>query len=237
MVNGLTQRYASRMAVADRGNAGAVQIGAMPGAFKVRDHQRRDCCGSSAQGKRQFVLKRHLMHLVCVVCAAHEVHQMSFKHKLALALGAGTTTIATLVITYFEGDRHRAYLDGPGVPTICYGHTRGVALGQTVDHSACERLLRQDLTEALAAVDRRVSVPLPEPRRAALASFVHNFGETKFARSTLLRRINAGEGARACSELSRWIYGKDNASHGRKRMQPGLVKRRRIERQLCEMPS
>src|SRR5260363_25071 len=99
---------------------------------------------------------------------------MSFKHKLALALGAGTTTIATLVITYFEGDRHRAYLDGPGVPTICYGHTRG----------------------------------------AALASFVHNFGEMKFARSTLLRRINAGEGARACSELSRWIYGKDNASHG-----------------------
>src|SRR5260364_241900 len=64
MVNGLTQRYASRMAVADRGNAGAVQIGAMPVAFKVRDHQRRDCCGSSAQGKRQFVLKRHLMHLV-----------------------------------------------------------------------------------------------------------------------------------------------------------------------------
>src|SRR5260363_15085 len=60
----LTQRHASRMAVADRGNAGAVQIGAMPVAFKVRDHQRRDCCGSSAQGKRQFVLKRHLMHLV-----------------------------------------------------------------------------------------------------------------------------------------------------------------------------
>src|SRR5260364_182162 len=69
---------------------------------------------------------------------------------------------------------------------------------------------------------------------AALASFVYHFGETKFARSTLLRRINAGEGARACSELSRWIYGKDNASHGRKRIQPGLVKRRKIERQLCE---
>src|SRR5260364_34487 len=32
---------------------------------------------------------------------------------------------------------------------------------------------------------------------AALASFVYHFGETKFARSTLLRRINAGEGARA----------------------------------------
>src|SRR5260364_395706 len=71
------------------------------------------------------------------------------------------------------------------------------------------------------------------PRSARL--FVHNFGEMKFARSTLLRRINAGEGARACSELSRWIYGKDNASHGRKRIQPGLVKRRKIERQLCEM--
>src|SRR5260363_374841 len=160
---------------------------------------------------------------------------MSFKHKLALALGAGTTTIATLVITYFEGDRHRAYLDGPGVPTICYGHTRGVALGQTVDHSACERLLRQDVTDALAAVDRRVSVPLPARRRAALASFVHNFGETKFARSTLLRPINADEGASACSELSRWMYGKENASHGRSRGERGRYNRRKIERHLCEM--
>src|SRR5260363_188452 len=34
---------------------------------------------------------------------------------------------------------------------------------------------------------------------AALASFVYHFGETKFARSTLLRRINAGEGAHAAN--------------------------------------
>jgi lysozyme len=160
---------------------------------------------------------------------------MRFKHALALAAGTGAVTAATLVITHFEGDRHTAYRDSGGIPTICYGHTQGVALGQTRTHPDCEQLLRADLTQAFAVVNRHVTVPLPEPRRAALASFVHNFGETKFARSTLLRRINAGEGARACRELSRWIYGIDNTSHGRKRIQPGLVKRRRIERQLCEM--
>ncbi len=160
---------------------------------------------------------------------------MNARTALALAAGVGAVTAATLMITHFEGDRHTAYLDGGGIPTICYGHTQGVALGQTLTHPACEQLLRQDLTQAFAVVDRHVTVPLPEPRRAALASFVHNVGETRFARSTLLRRINAGEGARACAELSRWIYGKNNARHGKKRIQPGLIKRRRIERQLCEM--
>lgn len=154
---------------------------------------------------------------------------MNWPHKLMLTAGTSAFALAALTITHFEGSRPTAYLDAPHIPTICYGHTAGVTLGQTLTPAECDALLGRDLSEALAAVDRQVTVALPAHRRAALASFVYNVGETRFARSTLLRRLNAGEGARACAELSRWVY-----SQGRRL--PGLVKRRRLERQLCETP-
>jgi lysozyme len=152
---------------------------------------------------------------------------MEFHHKLALAVGTGAFALAALVVTRFEGYQPVAYLDPPGIPTICYGHTKGVEQGQTLTPAECNALLKGDLGQAFAAVDRYVTVPLSETRRAALASFVYNVGEAQFARSTLLRRLNAGEGARVCAELSRWVI-----SQGQ--VLPGLVKRRAIERQLCE---
>ena len=69
-------------------------------------------------------------------------------------------------------------------------------------------------------------VALPEPPRAALASFVYNVGEGNFARSTLLRKLNQGDLRGACHELSRWVY-----AGGRKLN--GLVSRRATERELC----
>lgn len=152
---------------------------------------------------------------------------MDFRHKLTLTVGTGAFALAVLLVKHFEGKRTVAYLDAPGVPTICYGHTQGVRLGQLLTEAECDELLKGDLGQAFAAVDRHVTVPLSDTRRAALASFVYNVGETQFVRSTLLRQLNAGEDARACAELSRWVV-----SQGQ--VLPGLVKRRAIERQLCE---
>lgn len=69
---------------------------------------------------------------------------------------------------------------------------------------------------------------MPETRRAALASFVYNVGEGQFSRSTLLRKLNAGDAREACAELSRWVYAGG-------RVLTGLVKRRAAERELCEV--
>ena len=151
---------------------------------------------------------------------------MNLKRRLAIGATAGALSIATAVVSYYEGYQPTAYRDPIGVPTICYGHTATARLGQTLSQAQCTDLLQADLGTAFAAVDRRAQIELPPPTRAALASFVYNVGEGAFARSTLLRKLNAGDLRGACHELSRWVY-----AGGRKLN--GLVKRRATERELC----
>jgi lysozyme len=145
---------------------------------------------------------------------------------LAVSL-AGATGMAGVLVSNFEGRSLAAYLDPVGIPTICEGVTRGVRLGQAKTPAQCDALLQQELTIAMAGVDRNVTKPQPETRRAALASFAYNVGESQFKASTLLRKLNAGDARGACAELSRWVYAQG------KKLQ-GLVNRRAAERELCE---
>lgn len=151
---------------------------------------------------------------------------MGLKRRIAIGATAGALSIATAVVSYYEGYEPTAYRDPVGIATICYGHTASARMGQTLSQAECTGLLKSDLGTAFAAVDRRAQVDLPPPTRAALASFVYNVGEGNFARSTLLRKLNAGDLRGACHELSRWVY-----AGGRKL--DGLVKRRATERELC----
>lgn len=151
---------------------------------------------------------------------------MGLKTKLGVSLAAGAISIATAVVSFYEGYEPTAYRDPVGIPTICYGHTATVRMGQTLSQAECTALLQQDLGDAFAVVDRRTKVELPPPTRAALASFVYNVGAGNFARSTLLRKLNQGDLHGACHELSRWVYA------GGRRLN-GLVKRRATERELC----
>ena len=152
---------------------------------------------------------------------------MSFRH---FALGGAITAmaIATPFVARWEGLKTLAYYDPIGVPTICYGHTDGVVIGDLKSQKDCDLLLDAELRSYLNAVDTLVTVPLPETRRAALASFAYNVGIDAFKRSTLLRKLNAGDTVGACNELRRWVYAKG-------RMLRGLVRRREAERDLCLM--
>lgn len=151
---------------------------------------------------------------------------MDLKTRIGVTIAAGAVSIATAVVSFYEGFEPTAYRDPVGIPTICYGHTATVRMGQTLSKAECMALLEADLGHAFSVVDRRAQVELPAPTRAALASFVYNVGEGSFARSTLLRKLNAGDLRGACNELSRWVY-----AGGRKLN--GLVKRRATERDLC----
>lgn len=44
-----------------------------------------------------------------------------------------------------EGLKLKAYKCSSGVPTIGYGHTKGVSMGQTISHQKAEKFLREDL--------------------------------------------------------------------------------------------
>lgn len=144
---------------------------------------------------------------------------------VAPVLGAAALLILPFIRTE-EGTVLVAAPDPVGIPTACHGFTSGVELGQVFTIEECHALLAIEIARAERAIDRLVRVPMPDTRRAAYISLVYNIGEGNFARSTLLRKTNAGDVVGACHEFSRWIYAK-----GRKLN--GLVKRREKERQLC----
>lgn len=133
---------------------------------------------------------------------------------------------AVPLVAAFEGLRQKAYLDPVSIPTVCFGTTAGVKLGQVYSVEQCENLLARDLIEANAGIDSCVHVPLQEHQRAALVSFTYNVGRRNFCGSTLARKLNNGDYTGACNELPKWVYAKGVKL-------PGLVKRREQERKLC----
>ena len=131
------------------------------------------------------------------------------------------------LIKQFEGLYLKAYRCPAGVPTIGYGHTAGVAMGQTITQQQADDYLRRDVRRFERAVARLVTVPLTLGQFDALVSFSFNLGEGALAQSTLLRLLNAGDYAGAAAQFGRW-----NKAAGR--VLPGLVRRRAAERALFE---
>ncbi len=135
------------------------------------------------------------------------------------------------LVKHFEGLYLTAYRCPAGVPTIGYGHTAGVAMGETITAAQAEAFLSADLTAAAAQVDRLVTVALNPDQRGALASFVFNLGAGSLASSTLLKLLNAGDYAGAAGQFGRWVYATVN---GVKTQLPGLVARRAAELALFQ---
>jgi lysozyme len=95
-----------------------------------------------------------------------------------------------------EGLRTVAYTDPVGIPTVCFGETAGVELGQTYTVEQCREKLGARVLEFGAAVDRCVHTPMSAHRKAGLTSFAYNVGTDAFCGSTLVRRLNAGDPGR-----------------------------------------
>lgn len=139
---------------------------------------------------------------------------------------AGWCAIAVVCVGAFEGLRTSAYLDPVLIPTICYGETKGVRMGDHATVDECKGMLAESLELANRQVDSCLRTYLPDTRRAALVSFTYNVGGQAFCSSTLVRKLNAGDTVGACNELSRWTRAKGIEL-------PGLVKRRAAERAMC----
>lgn len=138
---------------------------------------------------------------------------------------------AIALVQHFEGLYFKAYLCPAGVPTIGYGHTAGVKMGQVITQAQAEALLLDDLSEALARVEVLVKVPLNGDQRGALSSFVFNLGAGSLASSTLLRLLNSGDTAGAAGQFGRWVNATVN---GKLTQLPGLVARRAAEAALFQ---
>ncbi|HBJ6962281.1 TPA: lysozyme [Salmonella enterica subsp. enterica serovar Duisburg] len=155
---------------------------------------------------------------------------MQIKIKHLITGGAGAVAIAAAMLgghDGLEGRRYIPYRDVAGVLTVCDGHTgKDIIPGKRYTDAECDALLDKDLKRVKAQVDPLIKVSIPESERAAFYSFAYNVGTGAFARSTLLKKLNAGDHAGACNELKRWTYAGG-------RQWKGLMTRREIEREVC----
>ena len=135
------------------------------------------------------------------------------------------------IIKKYEGLRLEAYLCPAGKPTIGWGHTHGVKLGQKISVAQAEVFLDHDYQEARDVVTRLVRVPLNENQVGALVSFVFNLGAGNLSVSTLLKKINRQDFIGAAKEFDKWVYATVN---GVKQKLNGLIARRAAERALFE---
>ena len=147
-----------------------------------------------------------------------------------LQRGAAVFAALVTLVGGFEGLRLKAYLDSASVPTLCFGETRGVQMGDTATREECERMLGDRLVEFAAGVDKCVTVPVPDKPYMAFVSLAYNIGTGAFCKSTVARRWNAKQYRASCDAILMWNKA---TVAGVLTVLPGLDKRRHIERDLC----
>lgn len=139
------------------------------------------------------------------------------------------------LIKRFEGCKLAAYQDIVGVWTIGYGITEGAgvgispARGMTITQDRAEDLLRQAVDKFAATVDALITTNVNANQFGACVSLAYNIGPNAFAKSTVLRELNAGRKDSAAAAFRMW-----NKAGGE--VIQGLVNRREAEIKLFLTP-
>lgn len=156
---------------------------------------------------------------------------------ILMAASPRVSPAALNLVKKYEGFRSYAYIDTSGLPVIGYGQSKlngkRVRMGQKVSRAKADAELERELYHIQKIVLANVRVKLNPNQLAALTSLVYNAGTRVVTRSTLARKLNAGNYAGAANEFLRW-----NKAYKKGKLVafPGLTRRRQAERQLFLTP-
>ena len=143
--------------------------------------------------------------------------------------GSGYVPIVVSLLMLFEGTVLVGYhdrIDPPRVNTVCTGHIEGVHIGDRYTKIQCADMLATDIPRYEKQVERCITVPLPDYRHAAIFSFGYNVGGGALCKSSVARKLNAGDVEGGCNALL--LYDRANG-----KVIKGLETRRVAERKLC----
>jgi lysozyme len=130
----------------------------------------------------------------------------------------------------FEGLRLAAYRDVVGVWTACYGETKGIKKSMRFSKATCDNLLIDRLVEheqgMRTCIGEVNADRIPDKSYVAFVSLTYNIGVGGFCKSSLPRKLRAGDIRAACLTLASF-----NRAGGR--VVKGLVTRRATEMKLC----
>ena len=130
------------------------------------------------------------------------------------------------LIKQFEGCRLTAYKCAAGVPTIGYGHTAGVKMGQTITQVQAESFLKDDLMKYEKNVEKYDSkYHWNQNEFDALVSFAFNIGS--------IDQLTAA-GTRDRKTIAEKILQYNKAAG---KVLDGLTKRRKVEQALFLKPA
>jgi lysozyme len=119
------------------------------------------------------------------------------------ALSLSAAAFGSLVL--HEGYSPVAYRPVPGdVPTIGFGTTTGVKMGDTITPTTAVIRALQDVQKFEGAVKQCVRVPLHQHEYDAYIGLSYNIGSGAFCNSTLVRLLNQQEYRAACDQILRW---------------------------------
>jgi GH24 family phage-related lysozyme (muramidase) len=139
-----------------------------------------------------------------------------------------TSPAGRKAITQREGNELTAYRDSVGILTIGVGHTSAagaptVAPGMTITAAQSDEILSRDLKTFEKGVRDAVKVALRQNEFDALVSLAFNIGVGAFSKSTLVKKLNAGDSKGAADQFLVWNKAKGKTIKG-------LTTRRQAER-------
>lgn len=149
-----------------------------------------------------------------------------------LALLAG----ATAYTGSWEGVKYVPYYDVGHVLTVCRGHTGpDIVPNKRYTPAECDALTAKDI---IAHEERMVAcapelLSIPGPAYNAINDWAFNVGTGAACKSTLIRKVKAGDLRDACMELSNWVYVKHVVIRGLKNRRVTGDAGRESEQHMC----
>lgn len=132
---------------------------------------------------------------------------MSLRTRVIAAL-AGATMLGgaiTEVVQHNEGLSLTAYKDSAGIPTICYGETKGVKMGQSRSLSECQEQLIRSVSEHAKALEG-LPTSLPDVVLLGSIDMAYNVGVYGFKGSKVHRLLSEGNYRSAGKAALEWRY-------------------------------
>ena len=132
---------------------------------------------------------------------------MSLRTKVIAALTGATMLGGALtgVVQHNEGLSLTAYKDSAGIPTICYGETKGVKMGQRATLSDCQKQLIQSAGEHAKALNG-LPMQLSDVALLGALDFTYNVGVAGFNGSSVKRHLKSLDYALAAKAVLGWRY-------------------------------
>lgn len=114
------------------------------------------------------------------------------------------------IVKSFEGFYKNSYKDPVGIWTIGYGtikykNGKKVQAGETITETQAIDEMMYELNNDKSNMYKYVKVKLNQNQEDALVSFIYNLGIGNFQKSTLLKKLNAGDYSSVPNEMMKWI--------------------------------